>query len=78
MAEGAAETASTPLNADDEASGSSVDFLPLESSSSAIWRYFGFPTRDGSILEANKCKHKKVMPKVCLKCFRYYGTLEIP
>ena len=47
--------------------GSSVNFLPLEDSTSKICKYFGFPARDGVFLEADKRKRKEVTCKMCFK-----------
>ena len=46
-----------------------TELLPLEGCSSAIWKYFGFPSRDGKFLEPDKRKRTSVNCKVCVqKC----------
>ena len=51
-----------------------VQFLPLEHSTSKIWKYFGFPARDGIFLETDKRKRNEVTCKVCKKKFKYSGN----
>ena len=36
----------------------STELLPLEHSTSAVWKFFGFPSEDGRIVETDK-KEKK-------------------
>ena len=33
-----------------------LELVPLESSTSPIWKFFGFPSRDGKVLESDKKK----------------------
>ena len=51
-----------------------IQFLPLEHSTSKIWKYFGFPARDGIFLETDKRKRNEVTCKVCKKKFKYSGN----
>ena len=53
-----------------------MQFLPLEHSTSKIWKYFGFPARDGIFLETDKRKRNEVTCKVCKKKFKYSGNIS--
>ena len=33
-----------------------LELLPLENSTSPVWKFFGFPSRDGKIIESDKKK----------------------
>ena len=35
-----------------------VELIPLEGCSSKIWKFFGFPGKDGEYIEKDKKKHK--------------------
>ena len=48
--------------------------IPLEGCTSKIWRYFGFPGKDGQLLEKDKRKHNEVTCRVCSKKFKYCGN----
>ena len=41
---------------------------------SKVWEYFGFPAKDGKILEANKKKRDVVHCKRCGKHVKYNGN----
>ena len=38
----------------------SPELSPLENSTSTVWKFFGFPSRDGKIIESDKKKRKRV------------------
>ena len=38
-----------------------LELLPLESSTSPVWKFFGFPSCDGKVLESDKKKQKCFM-----------------
>ena len=50
------------------------EFLPLEGSTSIVWRLFGFPASDGEMREPEKKKRKKVHCKLCKKMLAYVGN----
>ncbi len=41
-----------------------VKFLPLEDANSAVWSHFGFPARNGKILESDRTKRQLVYCKL--------------
>ncbi len=41
-------------------------FLPLEDANSAVWNHFGFPARNGKILESDRKKRQVVYCKLFL------------
>ncbi len=43
---------------------SNIQFLPLEEASSAVWSHFGFPERNGKILESDRKKRQLVYCKL--------------
>ena len=47
------------------------EFLPLEGAVSAVWKFFGFPARNGKMLEPDKRKRKRVHCKICHRVFSY-------
>ena len=49
------------------------ELLPLEGSSSAVWRHFGFPSKDGKIVAEKKKRHE-VHCKVCFRIIKYNGN----
>ena len=49
---------------------STSELLPLEGSSSAVWKYFGFPSKDGKITVEKK-KRTEVHCKICTKVLKY-------
>ena len=53
-----------------------ASFLPLEGCSSAVWKFFGFPARNGKIIEPDKKKRKEVHRRVCgcEKVLKYSGN----
>ena len=51
-----------------------TELLPLEGATSKVWEYFGFPAKDGKILEANKKKRDVVHCKRCGKRVKYNGN----
>ena len=51
-----------------------TELLPLEGATSKVWEYFGFPAKDGKILEANKKKRDVVHCKCCGKRVKYNGN----
>ena len=53
--------------------------MPLEASTSPVWKYFGFPSKDGQIIEQDKRKEVR-----CIASYMYVpislntvGTLQI-
>ena len=55
-------------------STSNIELCPLEGCSSAVWKYFGFPSRDGKFVEPDKKKRTSVHCKVCAKVLKYTGN----
>ena len=53
---------------------SNIELLPLEGCSSVVWKYFGFPSRDGKFLELDKKKRTSVHCKICAKVLKYTGN----
>ena len=51
-----------------------LELLPLESSTSPVWKFFGFPSRDGKVLESDKKKRKRVFCKLCKRDYSYVGN----
>ena len=51
--------------------GTIDELLPLEGVVSAVWKYFGFPARNGKFLESDKKKRKQVHCKICRRVFSY-------
>ncbi len=45
---------------------SNIKFLPLEHGNSAVWSHFGFPARNGEILESDRKKRQLVYCKLFL------------
>ena len=54
-------------------SSSRLELLPLEGSSSAVWNHFGFPSKDGRIIQEKK-KRNEVQCKICSKVLKYNGS----
>lgn len=52
----------------------SVELLPLEHSTSVVWKFFGFPSRDGKIIETDKKKRRQVYCKLCQCDYSYVGN----
>ena len=50
------------------------ELLPLEGSTSLVWKYFGFPGKDGKIFESDKKKRTKVYCKLCSRSYSYVGN----
>ncbi len=42
---------------------SNIKFLPLEDANSGVWSHFGFPARNGKILESDRKKRQLVYCK---------------
>ena len=55
-------------------SESLTEYLPLEKAKSPVWRFFGFPARDGKFLESNKKKRQSVYCKLCKQVLSYKGN----
>ena len=53
---------------------SDVELLPLEGATSAVWSHFGFPARNGKILESDRKKRQFVHCKLCPKRIKYSGN----
>ena len=51
-----------------------LELLPLESSTSPVLKFFGFPSRDGKVLESDKKKRKRVFCKLCKRDYSYVGN----
>ena len=52
----------------------SLELLPLENSTSPVWKFFGFPSHDGKIIENDKKKRKRVFCKLCKCDYSYVGN----
>ena len=52
----------------------SAELLPLEHSTSVVWKFFGFPSRDGKIIETDKKKRWRVYCKLCRRNYSYVGN----
>ena len=50
---------------------SNIEFCLLEGCSSAVWKYFRFPSHDGKFVEPDKKKQMSVHCKVCAKVLKY-------
>ena len=50
---------------------SNIEFCLLEGCSSAVWKYFRFPSHDGKFVEPDKKKQMSVHCKVCTKVLKY-------
>lgn len=48
--------------------GTIDELLPLEGDVSTVWKYFGFPARNGKFLEPDKKKRKQVHCKILSSC----------
>ena len=59
---------------DDKLGISEVELILLEGCTSKIWRYFGFPGKDGQLLEKDERKRNEVTCRVCSKRFKYCGN----
>ena len=57
--------------------GTIDELLPLEGAVSAVWKYFGFPARNGKFLEPDKKKRKQVHCKICRCVFSYVDQLVV-
>ena len=51
-----------------------VELLPLEGATSGVWRYFGFPSKEGKFVEPDKNKRTSVHCKLCTKVLKYAGN----
>ena len=51
------------------------DLLPLEGATSSVWKFFGFPGKDGKIFEADKKKRKRVCCKLCSRSYSYVANM---
>ena len=51
-----------------------VELSPLEGATSGVWRYFGFPSKDGKFVEPDKNKRTSVHCKLCAKVLKYAGN----
>ena len=49
------------------------DLLPLQGSKSQVWKHFGFPAKDGEIIEKKKDR-KIVTCKLCFKNIKFSGN----
>ena len=50
------------------------ELLPLDKAKSGVWRFFGFPAKDGQFIEKDKKKRTTVYSKLCPKRINYSGT----
>ena len=53
------------------------ELLPLPSSKSSIWQYFGFPAKEGQFLDKDKKKQQHVYCKVCKKQLSYVFAVNL-
>ena len=51
-----------------------LELLPLKSSTSPVWKFFGFPSRDGNVLESDKKKQKRLFCKLCECDYSFVGN----
>ena len=51
-----------------------LELLPLENSTSPVWKFFGFPSHDGKMVERDKKKRKRVFCKLCKCDYSYVGN----
>lgn len=51
-----------------------TELLPLEGSKSSVWKHFGFPFKDGQIIEKDKKKRKDVTCRLCFRAIKYSGN----
>ena len=58
----------------DESQSGETELIPLEGASSKIWKYFGFPGKDGQYIERDKRKRNEVTCGRCKKRFKYNGN----
>ena len=58
----------------DESQSEETELIPLEGASSKIWKYFGFPGKDGQYTERDKRKRNEVICSRCKKRFKYNGN----
>ena len=52
----------------------STELIPLEGATSAVWKYFGFPAKNGKFIQPDKKKRNKVNCKLCVKVITYSGN----
>ena len=52
---------------------SESELLTLEGAISGIWRFFGFPAKDGQFVEKNK-KRNEVTCKLCFQVLKYASS----
>ena len=64
----------THANRTRKVSESTVELLPLEGSTSEVWKHFGFPDRNGKFIETDKKKCIDVCCKLCKKALKYCGN----
>ena len=50
------------------------ELLPLEGAISEIWRFFGFPAKDGKFVEKDKKKRNEVTCKLCFQVLKYASS----
>ena len=62
------------LSTEKNGSRSDCDLLKLDSATSTVWNYFGFPAKDGKFLEPDKKKRNRVCCKLCGRDFSYVGN----
>ena len=53
-----------------------TEYLPLEKAKSPVWRFFGFPARNGKFLESDKKKRQSVYCKLCKQELSYKGNTK--
>ena len=57
-----------------ESQSGETELIPLEGCSNKIWKYFGFPSKDGQYIERDKRKQNEVTCGRCWKRFKYNGN----
>jgi len=67
-------TSSNDCAISDDGDERETELLPLEGCSSKIWKYFGFPAKDGQYIERDKRKRNEVTCGRCKKRFKYNGN----
>ena len=53
---------------------SDCELLQLDKATSTVWKYFGFPAKEGKFLEPEKKKRNGVCCKLCTLDFSYVGN----
>ena len=52
-------------------SGERCELLPLDNAKSSVWKYFGFPAKNGNFAKKDKKERTEVQCKVCPRRINY-------